>query len=205
MRACAGHPHVVGLLDAYKEGHKSVLVTELAQGDLLARIQERGPIDEREARNHAAALVSAVSALHRAGYCHRDIKLENLLLSFEGDLLLADFGCAEPLDEPLNRGSVGSPAYMPPEVVRGEAVNGEAADVWSIGVVLYALVAGEFPFEMAMHDCARYERFLQGKNEWPPHFSDEFVQLLRAMLTHDAHTRLHMADVESHVWLSSAH
>lgn len=205
MRACAGHPHILRLLDEYTEGRHHVLVTQLAQGDLLTQLQERGPMDESRARCHAAALVSAVAALHSAGYCHRDIKLENLLLSQENSLLLADFGCAEPLHNQLNV-PVGSPAYMPPELIDGAQGCCKypcAGDMWSMGVVLYAMVAGEFPFEMATRECPRYMAFMQGQNDWPPQFSHELKNLLLGLLRAEPETRVTLADVQKHAWLTA--
>lgn len=202
MRACGEHRNVLRLVDTYIEDHRHVLVTDLAQGDLLTQLQQRGPVDESRARTHGEGLVSAVLALHSAGYCHRDVKLENLLVSFNGEILLGDFGCAEPLNSEDLGSAVGSPAYMPPEAHLGEGCDGEAADVWSIGVVLYAMVAGEFPFEMATPDCKRFEQFMQGKNEWPPHFSEPFRKLLRAVLA-PASTRISLAEVEAHPWLAT--
>lgn len=209
MEACSGHPNVLSLLATYKQEGRTALVTELQKCDLLTHIQTRGPLSEDKARGHATALLSALSALHQAGYCHRDVKCENILLDHSGDLVLSDFGCAAPLqkeDGTLSSTSVaGTPAYMPPEVVcvaEGVPVEccGKAGDVYSTGVVLYAMVAGEFPFEVASEECQRYQQFLQGDNDWPPHFSTPLISLLRGMLS-QAPNRLSMAEVQSHPWL----
>lgn len=203
MRSVQGCANVVQIIEDFMYEGDEHIVTELAQGDLLQELQDRGPIPENQARVHTKALLSALEALHRAGYSHRDVKLENLLVSHAG-VLLADFGSAAPLKtvdgEPVRHwSSVGSTSYMAPEVLAADAFEGGAADVWASGIVLYAMVAGEFPFECASPECMRFLRFTQGEHSWPMHFSPELIELITSMLLPNSDQRSIEAAL-SHRW-----
>lgn len=231
LRATTGHPNVLPLLDSFggdpaDEERPLCLVTALADCDLFEHIQRRGPLPEAEARPLFRSLVSALEALHCAGYCHRDLKLDNLFLSYAADgstpeqFFLGDLGAAAPCD-PADHDTTGcfsdpcgSPSYAAPEVTemwsprsglaRGSAsYRGHEADIWSTGIVLYAMVAGEFPFEAASAAHLRYQRFTDGEHDWPPHLSVELVDLLQGMLRPPS-TRLALTEIEAHPWLQGS-
>jgi len=220
MQACQ-HPNVLQLRDSFETANGStVLVMDLASCDLLQHLQERGPLSEEEACRKALGVVSAVAATHQAGYCHRDIKLENILIRADSqDALLGDFGTASPLQSPTGsravlQDAVGSQSYMAPEVVAiGEGTScagydGAATDVWSAGVVLYTMVAGEFAFEVASPENMRYERFMQGRSDpgefdWPPQFSALLIDLLQKMMA-PANQRLSAVEALAHPWFQQA-
>ena len=208
--ACDGHPNTLRLLDHFAVNGELCLVTELAQCDLLQHIEDHGPISEDEARNHCRDLLSAVAAVHQAGYSHRDIKLENLLLRFgvEQQLILADFGACTPnlTSEGAPRrhkDTVGSASYTAPEVIEsstlGMGYEGAAADIWSCGIVIYAMCAGLFPFEQASLDCARFQHFVHGEHAFPPHLSEALVDLLKMMMV-GPEKRPTLTEVLSHRW-----
>lgn len=188
MRACASHPNALQLLDTFTcTNGETHLVSELATGDLLEHLQSSGPVSEDQARQHCRGLLSALSTLHEAGFCHRDVKLENCLLSTEGALLLCDMGTAARCTyQSRLSDAVGSHSYMSPEVVAahnfGSTYDGTACDVHSTGIVFYAMVAGSFPFELASPDCAQYTQLSQGAHPWPSHFSKELSEVLQMMI-----------------------
>lgn len=110
-------------------------------------------------------IVSAVTHLHERNIMHGDIKLENLLVDEEGTIRLCDFGHSRYLtDEECNTATLsaarGSPAYSCPEIMNGERYNGFDADVWAVGVVLYTLAFGYFPFPKAKQGVAPYDTFV---------------------------------------------
>jgi len=208
MAACESR-HVIALLDSFELSGESYMVLPLASEDLLQHIMETGPLAEDKVRPLARDLIHALEALHSAGYCHRDVKLENILLSPQGHLILADLGAAASArtqEGVLCRHShaVGSSSYMAPEVVAsnmfGSDYEGTAADVWSSGISLYAMAAGEFPFEMASPDCGRYQQFMRGEHTWPSHFSQGLIELLQQMLT-GANHRASIAELGAHPYL----
>jgi len=211
MGACDSQ-HVVALLDAFDLCGESYMVLPLAREDVLQHIMETGPLTEDKVRPMARQLLQALEALHSAGptgYCHRDVKLENMLLAPQGHLILADLGAAAPARTPdgamrRHAHAVGSGSYMAPEVVAsniyGSDYEGTAADVWSCGISLYAMAAGEFPFELASPDCSRYVQFMQGENTWPSHFSAELIDILKHMLA-ASNQRATVTDLQAHQWL----
>lgn len=206
MQACAGHPHVLQLLDEFVCNGETHIVSELASSDLLEHLQEHGPLSEDQARVHCRGLLSALNTLHNAGFCHRDVKLENLLLAPDKRLLLCDMGTAATTNH-RHVDAVGSMSYMAPEVVAarnnsGNDYDGAMADVHSSGVVLYACCAGVFPFELASPQCGGYQRLLQGEHQWPNHFSVELTDLLQSMLGCDECQRSTPKQLLQHRWFT---
>lgn len=152
------HPHILKLKDviATSDGGQIFVITEFARcGDLFEMISKRGPLIEDLSRHYFQQLISAVKHCHSHGVFHRDIKPENLLLDDKWRLKLSDFGLSAIIDDPTQPGPVltdpcGTVEYAAPEVImaeRGGGYDGEKADVWSCGVVLYVMSAGFLPFD----------------------------------------------------------
>lgn len=132
------------------------LVMEYASGgELFNHILARRFLAEREARRYFAQLILGVHELHSMGIVHRDLKLENLLLDSARNIKISDFGFANRSataaisdDNLLMRTSCGSPCYAAPELVLAdERYDGRAADIWSCGIILFAMLAGYLPFD----------------------------------------------------------
>ena len=144
------HPGVVTVFDAGRQGDALYIVMELVEGESLAQRMARGVYPTRgEALELCARVADALGAAHALGVVHRDIKPANILIAPDGQVKVSDFGVAKAIGEgsELTRTGtvVGSPAYMSPEQVRGEAVDGRA-DLFSLGVVLYELILRRKPF-----------------------------------------------------------
>jgi len=95
-------------------------------------------------------LISGIEYIHQSGICHRDLKPENLLLDYDKTLKIVDFGLSnmyEPNSKELLKTACGSPCYAAPEMIAGKKYYGLKSDIWSSGVVLYAMVCGFLPFE----------------------------------------------------------
>lgn len=131
-------------------------------GELFDHIVEKNRCTESESRMFFRQIVSAVAYLHSLGYAHRDLKPENVLLDKDQNLKLIDFGlCARPeggIQSPLFT-SCGSPTYAAPELVLGNQYLGPEVDVWAMGVLLYALLAGFLPFD-DQHIDSLYKKIL---------------------------------------------
>ncbi len=146
------HPGVVEVFDfGYDAQGRPYFVMELARGTtLMARVQ-RGPLPVAHALEIAVGVTDAVAAVHRAGYVHRDIKSENVMLTDDGRRhvpKLIDFGIACSLDgagAEVAAGVVGTPRIMAPEQVAREPIDGRT-DIWGIGVLLYEMIAARPPF-----------------------------------------------------------
>lgn len=143
-------PECVRVFDVVDEGDRAYLVMELVRGVTLADAVERdGPMSPAAAAAIGAALVKALTAAHRVGIVHRDVKPRNVMMLDEGGVKLADFGIASLKDDPriTSTGLVlGTPSYMSPEQARGRD-TGPATDIWGLGATLYFAVEGVPPFD----------------------------------------------------------
>src|ERR1700722_11621345 len=141
------HPGIVKVYD-YCEADRPFLVLEWVDGSTLAQILAAGPVEPRRALYLTSQVAWALSAAHTAGVIHQDVKPANLIISRTGEVKLADFGIAQLAGSPtLNcTGTVsGTAAYLAPERTLGQEAS-PAADLYSLGVVLYECLAGRRPF-----------------------------------------------------------
>ncbi|KAI9014286.1 kinase-like domain-containing protein [Hyaloraphidium curvatum] len=140
------------IVDVFETATSYFLVMEYCSGgDLLALIDRIGHFSEKAAASTVATILNALLFVHRHGIVHRDVKPANLLLrdrTTSSPLVLMDFGSAFFVSEGEMRRMAGTPYYLSPEMVKGEAY-GEKTDIWSLGVVAYTLIYGETPFESA--------------------------------------------------------
>ncbi|NWF70557.1 MAG: protein kinase [Chloroflexi bacterium] len=146
------HLHIVPLYDYWREPQGAYLVMRYLRGGSLRTLMNAGPIDPEHAARLLDQVASALSAAHRYGVIHRDLKPDNVLLDEDGNGYLADFGIAKDLRSDANVTQpdtlIGSPAYFSPELIQGEALTARA-DIYSLGIVLYEMLAGEHPFPKA--------------------------------------------------------
>ena len=161
------HPHIVPVFDSGEDGGRLFYVMPLIEGESLRdRLTREHRLDPAEAVKLAREVADALDYAHGQGVIHRDIKPENILLS-RGHALLTDFGIARagPAGgaERLTQSglSLGTPAYMSPEQVAGDDEVGPAADVYSLGCVLFELIAGGLPFEGKTAEAMLVKRFTE--------------------------------------------
>ena len=141
------HPGIAQVYD-YGEAGAPYLVMELVDGPSLAQVLEHGPLDPGRAMDVVAQAAAGLQAAHRAGLVHRDIKPGNLLLDQGGQVKITDFGiCHAAGSAPLTGTGtlLGTPAYLAPERVAGQAAT-PASDLYSLGVVAWECLAGTPPF-----------------------------------------------------------
>jgi serine/threonine protein kinase len=144
------HPNIVQVFDAAEDGNVAYMVMELVHGDsLLSRLRPGQPLDLALTVRTIGELLSALGFAHAQGVVHRDVKPSNVLIDDQGRVKLADFGVAF-VDDSTHRTAagtvIGTPSYMAPEQLRGEPI-GAAADIFSVGVVLYQMLTGRVPFK----------------------------------------------------------
>jgi len=199
------HQHICQLYQVIETEDFYFLVLEyFCNGELFDYIVNRNRLSEEQARHFFRQIVSAVAYMHKKGYCHRDLKPENLLLDRRENLKLIDFGlCAQPkggINLAYLGTACGSPAYAAPEIIAGTNYRGDVADVWSLGVLLYALLCGSLPFDDE-NIAAMYAKIQNGVYHIPPWLSQESIALLRLMLQVDPTRRIRIDDLLKHHWL----
>jgi serine/threonine protein kinase len=199
--------HIVRLYDVVVARTKVYLAMEYADGgDMLAFVNSRKQLTEPVAAALFAQVMDGVLFCHRLGVCHRDLKLENLLLC--GSVVkIADFGLANYAPPPTMAQSAfmethcGSPLYAAPELLRNSAAyDATKVDIWSLGVVLYALACRKLPFEGDALP-AILKKIVAADYVMPANLSPELTDLLRKMLTVDPAGRPTAEDVVAHPWL----
>uniref|UniRef100_A0A8B9KJF1 Serine/threonine-protein kinase BRSK2-like n=1 Tax=Astyanax mexicanus TaxID=7994 RepID=A0A8B9KJF1_ASTMX len=195
------HPHVLKLHDVYENNKYLYLVLEhVSGGELFDYLVKKGRLTPKEARKFFRQIISALDFCHNHSICHRDLKPENLLLDEKNNIRIADFGMASlQVGDSLLETSCGSPHYACPEVIRGEKYDGRRADVWSCGVILFALLVGALPFD---HDNLRQllEKVKSGVFHMPHFIPPDCQALLRGMIEVDPEKRLTLEDIQKHAW-----
>ncbi|ODQ81814.1 hypothetical protein BABINDRAFT_160052 [Babjeviella inositovora NRRL Y-12698] len=143
------HPNIMGLFDVWENRGELYLVLEYIEGgELFDYLIKKGKLDEREAARYFRQIIDGVDYCHQFNICHRDLKPENLLLDKNRNIKIADFGMAAlEISEKMLETSCGSPHYASPEIVAGRNYHGAPSDIWSCGIILFALLTGHLPFD----------------------------------------------------------
>jgi len=138
--------------------------------------------------------------MHKLGICHRDLKPENLLMDDYNNIKIVDFGLSNTYrgDETLKT-ACGSPCYAAPEMVAGKQYRGLPADIWSCGVILYAMVCGYLPFEDPKTNVL-YKKILNADYSIPDFVSEECKDLIQSILNTDPVKRYTVEEIKAHSW-----
>ena len=191
------HPHILRLYEVFESERHLHIVLEFAENrELFDMLVERKRIPESEGMELFRQIIYALEYLHQHGICHRDLKPENILLDANNNIKIADFGFARWMKSNVAKTSCGSPHYAAPEVIRAQPYSGKAADVWSAGVILYAMLAGRLPFD----DPALRNLLLKiKKGEFDmPQFDDDIQNLIYRMLVVDPTKRITIEEIKKH-------
>ncbi|XP_043517069.1 mucin-17-like isoform X2 [Frieseomelitta varia] len=198
------HPYLCHLFCTFQtDSHLFFVMEYLNGGDLMFHIQKSGRFPEPRARFYAAEIWSGLNFLHKKGIVYRDLKLDNVLLDFEGHIRIADFGMCK-LQIFLDRTAdtfCGTPDYMAPEIIKGLKYN-QAVDWWSYGVLLYEMLTGQSPFS----GCDEDELFWSICNERPfipRYLSQDSSDILIALLEKDSGKRLAGHEIATHSFFES--
>uniref|UniRef100_A0ACD5VUP2 Uncharacterized protein n=1 Tax=Avena sativa TaxID=4498 RepID=A0ACD5VUP2_AVESA len=201
------HPNVVRLHEVMATRSRIYFVMEYASGgELYARLAESTRFTEPVARRYFQQLITAVEFCHSRGVYHRDLKPENLLLDAHGNLKVSDFGLSALADgasrlrgNGLLHTTCGTPAYVAPEVIQKRGYDGAKADVWSCGVILFVLLAGQLPFKGA-NEALLYKRIARSDYKCPAWFSVDARKLLARLLDPNPKTRITVAKLMARTW-----
>lgn len=203
------HPNIIRFKEVVlTPTHLGIVMEYAAGGELFERICTAGRFSEDEARYFFQQLISGVSYCHFMQICHRDLKLENTLLdgSPAPRLKICDFGYSKSsVLHSRPKSTVGTPAYIAPEVLSRREYDGKMADVWSCGVTLYVMLVGAYPFED--HDDPRnfrktIQRIMSVQYKIPDyvHISQDCRQFLSRIFVASPSRRITIKEIRSHPW-----
>lgn len=189
------HPGVIRLFFTFQDTYSLYMALESCEGgELFDQIVRKGRLPEDEARFYAAEIVDILEYLHSVGLIHRDVKPENLLLTSDGHIKIADFGSVKPtVDTPIkvlpnstNERActfVGTAAYVPPEVLNSAPAT-FGNDLWALGCTLFQMLSGSSPFKDAS-EWLIFQRIIARDLRFPEFFSDEARDLIDKLLDVD--------------------
>ena len=208
-RQLSGHPNIVRFIEVFVTStHLGISMEYASGGELFERIVKAGRFSEDEARYFFQQLISGVEWCHREGVCHRDLKLENTLLDGRPAprLKICDFGYSKSaIFDSQPKSTVGTPAYIAPEVLSRKQYAGEIADVWSCGVTLYVMLVGAYPFEDAK-DPRNFRKTIQKimgvDYAFPKNLplSRECFDLVSRIFVANPSKRISLGEIKRHPW-----
>ncbi|KAJ4964540.1 hypothetical protein NE237_016389 [Protea cynaroides] len=203
------HPNIIRFKEVVlTRTHLAIVMEFAAGGELFERICNAGRFSEDEARYFFQQLISGVNYCHSMQICHRDLKLENTLLdgSPAPRLKICDFGYSKSsLLHSRPKSTVGTPAYIAPEVLSRREYDGKMADVWSCGVTLYVMLVGAYPFE-DQEDPKNFRKTInrivavQYKIPDYVHVSQDCRLLLSRIFVANPSKRITIKEIKSHPW-----
>ncbi|MBN8635792.1 MAG: protein kinase [Anaerolineae bacterium] len=203
------HPNIVTVHDVGSDGPTHYIVMEFIEGQDLKRIiKEAGGLPIERALNLAIQICAGIGFAHRAGLVHADVKPQNILVTREDVVKVTDFGIAQALSDaqPGERQAVvwGSPHYFAPEQARGEKPS-PAADVYSIGIVMFEMLTGRLPYSGANQQelaLAHIRERIPMVTEFNPTVPENLAKIVYKTMSKDPVARYRLADQLGHILIS---
>ncbi|UXI20366.1 hypothetical protein NH340_JMT06309 [Sarcoptes scabiei] len=196
------HPNIIHIFEVFENKDKIVLVMQYASGgELYDYVSFHKALSDSEARRVFRQVATAIYYCHKNKICHRDLKLENILLDEKGNAKIADFGLSNVFDDKhFLQTFCGSPLYASPEIVRGLPYFGPEVDCWSLGVLLYTLVYGAMPF-----DGSNFKKLVKQISEasyYEPAEKSPASDLIHKLLAPDPKERASIIDICTDEWVN---
>ncbi|KUI57768.1 hypothetical protein VP1G_05107 [Cytospora mali] len=198
------HPHIARLYEVVVTESLVWMVMEYCSGEeLYDYLLRHGKLPVDKVQKTFTQLVGAVAYVHQQNCVHRDLKLENILLDKNENVKLLDFGFAREYEGKTNylQTFCGTICYSAPEMLKGEKYAGEKVDVWSLGIILYALLCGELPFDDDDDDITR-RKILAEDPKYPDHIPPDALALLKQLLSKRPFPRPSLVDILNHPFLA---
>ncbi|KAJ5550648.1 hypothetical protein N7461_005346 [Penicillium sp. DV-2018c] len=198
------HPHIARLYEVVVTENLVWLVLEYCPGDELYNyLLRHGPLPVEKVKRIFTQLVGAVAYVHSKSCVHRDLKLENILLDKQENVKLCDFGFTREYEGKASylQTFCGTICYSAPEMLKGEKYAGEKVDVWSLGIILYALLAGELPYDDD-DDQVTKKRILSEEPNFNEKFTDDAKALVNLLLSKRPLIRPSLDEILAHPFLA---
>ena len=187
-------------------GHYYLVMEYAEKGDLVNYIEQQNN-DETEAKKIIKQILNGYEEINNHGFIHRDLKPENILIMNDNTLKITDFGFCEKMNSVSSK-IVGTDGYMAPEVLMNQNLMPQQIDVFSLGVILFLLVAGEFPFGEPNKDDEFYKHVIEENSDeyWKlvdaeNNFSQNLKYLIQGMICHEPNKRFNHEKIKSCQWL----
>ena len=200
------HPNVIKTYEIISDSLRYYIIMEYcSKGELFDHIVKESRFSEEKSAFYFYQIISGIDYIHSKNICHRDLKPENLLLNSEDELKIIDFGLSNYKTKEKNyllQTPCGSPCYASPEMILGKKYDGFGIDIWSIGIILFAMLCGYLPFEEGKGDNKNellFKNIVKCKINYP----DEFVgknakNLLKRIIVRNPKERITIKEIKKH-------
>jgi serine/threonine protein kinase len=197
------HYNIIKIYSVIETPTTIYLIMEYASGgELFDYIVLKKRLQESEACKFFHQIINAIEYLHKLGIVHRDLKPENLLLDHKKDVKMVDFGLSNTYKQgDLLKTPCGSPCYAAPEMVMGKKYSGLLVDIWSSGIILFAMLCGFLPFDDANNDVL-YKKIAEGRYSVPGFLSEPAKDIIKRILTTDPLKRFNIQQIREHAWFN---
>lgn len=199
------HKNIIQLYEIMESNRNIYLIMEYCEGkELFDHIVMKKKLSEAESLKFFHEIIDAIEYLHSQNIVHRDLKPENLLLDGKLNIKVSDFGLSSTYtDDNLLSTPCGTPTYAPPEMLRGEEYHGLLSDVWSSGIILYAMLSGYLPFSESNEEL-NCQKIINCDYEMPEWISESCADLISHILKEDPLDRYDIEQVKDHPWFNSS-
>ncbi len=197
------HKNIIQLYDIMESKRNLYFVMEYCKnGELFDYIVSKKRLKEQEACRFFQQIINGVEYLHNQGIIHRDLKPENLLLDDKFQIKISDFGLSTFFSKNnYLQTACGTPSYAPPEMLEGHEYNGEATDVWSCGIILYAMLCGTLPFSESQEEII-VKKIKSHDYVIPNYLSKDAKDLLNHILIINPKERYNIKQIQGHPWFN---
>ena len=202
MKSLSSSNYIVKIYETYQtQNHFCIVMEYICAGDLLSYIRKRSKLTEQIAKFIFKQIILSLQFIHSHNIVHRDIKLDNILIDLNNNIKICDFGVSKRI---VNNDKMfeqcGTPAYIAPEILKNKGYEGFSVDIWSCGVVLYAMLSGTVPFKgndlNELHNL-----IMKGKFNIINDISNDAKHLIKSLLEVDPKKRININNILNHPWL----
>lgn len=194
------HRNILQLFGYFYDDHRVYLILEYApRGELYRKLKDAQHFDECTTSVYISQIIDALIVCHSRDVIHRDIKPENILIGFNGELKIADFGWSVHAPSSRRQTMCGTLDYLPPEMVQHKVYD-KSVDLWCLGVLCYEFQVGRPPFEMETTD-ETYEKILRVSYSFPDHVGDLPRDFIQKLLKYNPKDRMSLQDAKEHEFI----
>lgn len=191
------HRNILQLFGYFYDDSKVYLILEYApRGELYKKLRDCCRFEEKTTSIYIGQIIDALTVCHSRDVIHRDIKPENILIGYNGELKIADFGWSVHAPSSRRQTLCGTLDYLPPEMVQHKVYD-KSVDLWCLGVLTYEFLVGNPPFEMATMD-GTYERIVKVQYTCPDHVSDIAKDFVARLLKKNPKDRMPLDKAKEH-------